>query len=776
MNYALSIKHYALISLLLLAACSDKEDALVVDGSPADIVSLNVDVVLPADITSQWQNAIDLALANIAKAQQKREKAIRLNLRYHDEHSEDLNQLAFDLTHPREGDDTCHAIIGPYHSDNAQTFLSYAAQTRLPVVMPTCTSAELQRTNARNTYAWFLTESDITQCEIMLSAAQALHATDVALIYSDDIYGKSFMDWFGYYATERELHIAGGTHPYKPGEDLRPFLRKVVEEANDTEVWLLLALNRGEDYVQVSTAIEYFWLDEVMGAEKVVYLRNICSDTAMDQTLLQGEAFYSIDMGVSPCAAMNYGFTQAYEGRFSRIPFNGEAQVYDALTLIALGAAAGEGSPDRCLVDGKQVTYSEKPNEPGLTDYMRAVVSSESGPSVQWDAASLAIAFEELAAGHAIDMSGATGNLFFDRNTHTKILNTTYMLWQIALNYDTVTYESHPYFEPQLYLSTAGTSSEASTTEFWLLEKKWAQEFGHEDNIPQHDLPKATDHWAVVISPSTTWNNYRHQADAFAMYQLLRSHGYDDDHIVLIVEDNLADDLRNSYPRQIFVEPPGDSESSGQDVRQNAVVDYHFSQLSLDDLEDIMLGRQSERLPHVIHSDSTSNVFVFWSGHGGSEDGPLWGNEDARLYYGTDRLKNIVTQMSGNGVDGENNSSLFTLHSSLKKYRRMMFAIETCYSGKWGAAPAEVPDVLVLTAASPNETSKADVFDAGLGVYLSNAFARTFRQVVQTNNAVSIYDLYRQLSRTTTGSHVNIYNIGQYGSVYDNNMSDFFPK
>jgi hypothetical protein len=106
----------------------------------------------------------------------------------------------------------------------------------------------------------------------------------------------------------------------------------------------------------------------------------------------------------------------------------------------------------------------------------------------------------------------------------------------------------------------------------------------------------------------------------------------------------------------------------------------------------------------------------------------------------------------------------------------MMFAIETCYSGKWGAAPAEVPDVLVLTAASPNETSKADVFDAGLGVYLSNAFARTFRQVVQANNAVSIYDLYRQLSRTTNGSHVTLYNENQYGSVYTSTMDDFFPE
>ena len=48
--------------------------------------------------------------------------------------------------------------------------------------------------------------------------------------------------------------------------------------------------------------------------------------------------------------------------------------------------------------------------------------------------------------------------------------------------------------------------------------------------------------------------------------------------------------------------------------------------------------------------------------------------------------------------------------------------------------------------------------------------------IINDNPAVPIYDLYRQLSRTTTGSHVNIYNIGQYGSVYDNNMSDFFPK
>ena len=36
--------------------------------------------------------------------------------------------------------------------------------------------------------------------------------------------------------------------------------------------------------------------------------------------------------------------------------------------------------------------------------------------------------------------------------------------------------------------------------------------------------------------------------------------------------------------------------------------------------------------------------------------------------------------------------------------------------------------------------------------------------------------LYKELARTTTGSHVNIYNNAQYGSVYTETMQDYFPK
>jgi glycosylphosphatidylinositol transamidase (GPIT) subunit GPI8 len=786
-HYALRIKHYALalptfltlghlrasahaarligmLCIVLLAACSDKEDApVVVEDSPIDIITLNVDVVLPADITNLWQDAIDLAQANIALAQQRLPQQVKLNLRYHDEHSENLDQLAFDLTHPKEGDDTCHAIIGPYHSSNAQTFLSYAAQTRLPVVMPTCTSAELQRTNARNTYAWFLTESDITQCEIMLIAGRDLGYKEAVLIHSDDAYGKSFADWFAYYATELQIDLPPTpTIAYQKGMDLEPFFMQAAEISLEN-VLLCVAVSDPDDILDIMVQADDFRFWPENNDSWPVHMDPICSDTSFDDKFFSQINTLRV-LGITPVCSRSYGFWHYIDQVYGRIPHLGEGQMYDAITMIALGAAHQAKHGDHCLVNGEQVTYNEQPYGPGLTDHMRAVVSNTTDTPTSWTSEGLALAFNRLSQGRDIDVSGASGSLVFDLETNTKALNTPYMLWELVDYYDDEVEDLRKRLTPKLFLSTGGSNAESSTVALWEQQKQYYQDFT--DVSVSHNLPELTDRWAVVISPSTSWENYRHQADAFAMYQTLRRHGYDDDHIVLIVEDNLADDPRNNYPGQIFVESAG---ALGDDVRQDAVVDYHFSQLTPDDLADILMGRQSERLPHVIHSDSTSNVFVFWSGHGGSEEGPLWGNEDSKEYFGTDRIRNIVEEMAGTA-----NSSLFTLHSSLKKYRRMMLAIETCYSGHWGLTLEGQPDVVVLTAATPYESSKADVFDHTLGVYLSNAFARTFRRQINENNNICIYDLYRELVRTTPGSHVSLYNQKEYGSVYTESMNEFF--
>ena len=743
-----------------LYGCTSDDKAESVDPpTPSEVITLNVDVVLPANIRAEWQPSIDWALANIHAAQQLQSREVQLNLRYHDEDTENIDALAYQLTHPEEGADTCHAIIGPYHSDHATDILRYAGRTRLPVIMPTCTSSELQRSNARNTYAWFLTESDITQCEMMVTGAAKMTDVDVTLIYSDDTYGQSFHDWFGYYATERQLHVAGeGIVAYKNGMDLTSFLDEAVADSKKKRLVICVALSDVADYKRVTDQVHQ-WYNKVSATDYTLQVQLILSDTALDEKVIQDDSMW-FSYGLSPTASPGYGFPQSYEARFGQPLKNGEARIYDALTMLALGAAHQSVKGEDCTVAGRQVAYNEKPYGPTLTDHMRSVVASDEGASCGWDADGLSRAFSEIASGRSINLTGASGSLKFDNETYTKVLGTDYMFWRVDDS------QGKRVTKPILHLSTESSNTSASTTVLWELDKMWTPEYA---DVPvDHNLPAVSDRWAVVVSPSTSWSNYRHQADAFAMYQTLRHHGYDDDHIVLIVEDNLANDSRNPFAGQIFVERSSDPAAASDqfmndDVRKNAVVDYHFSDLQPADLADIMMGKKSDRLPQVISPTASSDVFFFWSGHGGSREGPLWGNEDAYEYFGKDRIRDIVAEMAGN-------------NGGSRMYRRMMFAIETCFSGHWGEALMGQPDVLVLTAANAKESSKADVHDRDLGVYLSNAFARTFRRLIGGNNEISIYDLYRELFRTTKGSHVTIYNQQEYGSVYSEKMNEFLPE
>lgn len=724
-----------ILCLVLLAACSSDNDDNNNNGLPnAEVTTLNVDVILPKDIYNSWQNTIDWATSNLTKAQQYQGKQVKLNIRYHDEETEDLDHLGFELTHPEEGTkDTCNAIIGPYYDDNARHILNYAVSKRLPVLLPTCSSGELQRINARSTNAWFLTESDITQCEILLSAVKAQEKKNVALIYGDDNYGETYKNWFGFLATEYKLNIVDdGIIKYKKGTSLKSFLDKTHQLNSST--YIILAVSGQDEYEDILNQIGN---PSEQKGNSFVY--PMCTSSAHVDKLVATKKYM---MGLTAVASPTSGFEASYKAKFGKEPTNGEAQMYDALSLITLGAAKQmqAANPNNLTIDGQKVEYNSAPYGPTLTDWMRATVANHTGEEASWTADGLSTAFDNYASQKDCDITGATGSLTFDKTSHTKLLQTSYKLWTAeGGKMSTIG-----------YLSTSGDNSESSTTAVWEWQQGISDDFDPALKV-DHNLPACTDHWALLISPSTSWANYRHQADVFAMYQLLKKHGYDDEHIIVIAEDNLADCKENAdYPGQIFVENGGDN------VHKDVKVDYHFSDLTREDIADIMLGKQSARLPEVFHTTKSSDILFFWSGHGASDDGPIWGDEDALYCFGSERIKDIVEQMHQEG-----------------KYRRMMFAIETCFSGLWGKALSGIPDVISITAANAYEPSKADVQNRELGVFLSNAFARSFRDAINSNPSISIRDLYLQLAKTTTGSHVSLYNEEQYGSVYTTNMSDY---
>ena len=743
------------IALLALVSCQSDDDPQPSPTQPAqEVVTVNVDVILPGSVMKSLQPAIDDALRNINKAQEKCTKRMKLNLRYHDEDNADLTKLAYALTNPGQGDaayvqpDTCHAIIGPYYSDHARAVLNQAQRMRLPVLMP-CTSAELQRSEATQTNSFFLIESDITQCEVLLSAIQAQGHERVALLYSDDTYGQSYRDWFGFLATELGLQpVSGGIHEFQSGDNFTEFYQHLVDNASPTKpVALIIALGRPDNYSQVLSAYKRF-VQAMAGTPDSKHLipRVYVTDTGLTDDVLQ----YNV-RGTYPVGSSSDGYVQNYQALHGEFPPFCAAQVYDALSIIALGRAAQAyaADPEELYIDQRRVAFETAPYGPVLSDWMRALLANSSrSTETLWIGYGLATAFMLTEQGVMPNLHGASGTLDFDSQTHTSILNTLYLLWESAGDGSAII--------PFATLSTTPDGSFGMQS-IWDWEHKVHE---YDDDLGANagqDLPATEERWAVVISPSTKWTNYRHQADALAIYQGLRHYGYDDDHIVLIVEDNLADAPQNPFPGQIFVERASQPDPANPlvnaDLHKNLQVDYHFSDLSSpDDLADILLGRASDRLPSVIRPTVRDNVFFFWSGHGDDDDGPIWGDEDARRVFGSRLIRSTVGQM---------------------QYRRMLMAVETCYSGKWGEALTGLPNLLVLTAANAYETSKADVYDTEMRTFLSNAFTRTFRNIISQQPDVTLRDLYYSLARSTSGSHVSLYNIENYGSVYTNDLSDY---
>ena len=739
--------------LLLLSACkSDDEPGGLSEPSVVD--TLNIDIILPADIRTSLQPAIELAVENIRASQRGLSRQVGLNLRYHDEDtpSKELQQTLYSLCFPEAGADTCHLIIGPYNIDNARMTLSTADTRRVPVIMPTVAGDELQRIYADAPYAFFLTESDATQCEALLSFLGTAQTQRAALIYSDDTYGQSFRNWFGFMAIEFKVDVQPtDILSFRSGIDVTETLAAIESEtkADHGRSAVILAVNNPAD---IQTLV-----GQIKAARQKAGVRDDEDWTTYyvtdhgDNDAVHRAGFPLF--GLSPTSSPSSGFDVAYRKRYNRQPTAGSAQVYDALTTAALAAAKRMNNPEgpnRLVLDGALVEYRTAPYEPNLADWMRALVADKGGDATSWTAEGLHQAFIMLSKHANPAITGATGNLLFDAKMHNTILQTTSQLWRT---------DGKGTRSPLITLSTSGDNAAASSLSIWDWEKLISDDFDR-DIAWDSKLPAVTDHWALLVSTSTKWSDYRHQADVLAMYQLLRRHGYDDDHIIIVCEDNLKDHPDNKYPGKIYVQIPSSTNDESSDVRAGVQIDYHFNDLDIDDIGRIILGdNDGGRLHQVMKTTSTSDVLIFWSGHGADGRGMVWESSRQNTAFTGSRMRDIISQL--NDRDG---------------YRRCMLAIETCFSGIIGKAIVGLPDVVAITAANDLEPSKADVHDRTLGVFLSNAFARSFRQAVDENPNITLRDLYYSLARTTTGSHVTLYNDVNYGSVYTLTARDYFPR
>lgn len=684
-----------------LCSCSDETHVAV---TTPTMHTQTVAVVLPMKdgLEQHWKSTLNLCNDNLRKAFSSQSEGIDLNFEYYDEGCDTLGRLARSLA---RRDDVVAVIGGLYTTSTLQlapelckkkTFFSLA------------TAEEPVRAYTSSEHLWAMTETDITQCEVLLSKAAMYGAETVALIArDDDAYGKTFIDWFGFQAKELGMTV-GGIFTFTPAT-LSSQAEAAMASGADCVICIPSEIEDMEPIIDSHTA-------RTARGESVPRL--LFSDTAYGADVLKllgskAEGVEGVCFGSDP----ESGFDVAYEVRFGRATTLGEAQVYDAAMMIGLAGFIG----------------LQNPND-DLTACLRRLVDGREPIPGGWTAEGLSVYVKMLAAGARPDIRGASGTLDFDSKVYTNVLTSVYRHFLVYQG-RYITLDHH---------TSDGSKRSDPTLAGWAWK---AENMQHFNNAADRPYPPLRRQKALLVAASSGWENYRHQADVYNMYRILRSEGYAAEDIIVVAEDDIAHNDRNPEPGVVRVA------AEGPNVYEGLHIDYRPSEITSADVSDILCGRSSERLPRVIEADSTTNVLLFWSGHGSpyqlrwldTHDG--WRTGMARQCFED-------------------------LHAA-RGYRKLLCLFETCYSGSVACEAEGIPGILCITAAAADETSKADNYSRTLGTWMSNRFTSTLQTAVDDNPDISMRDLYYRLFTQTVGSHVTVYNADFYGNLYTQTLGEF---
>ncbi len=702
-----------LIAVLSLAfnmvSCKDSNTSDGDDGT-SQYITKKVAVVLPMQDGQEthWKRTLNQCAEDLKKAFKGQPVGICLEYEWYDEATENISDLSDKLAKRED----IVAVIGGQYSDNAKTMAyKFCNKSVKKPFFTLATTEELVRSFSTTMCLWALAETDIAQCETLLSLAYSYGGKSVALIANGkSMYGKTFVDWFGFQVTETGMESAGifdyGNSSIKEA---------AAGAARSKADFLICAPSSVDDIKVIEEAMKEQAKDGEATPPRCLY-----SDIAFGSNVLTrlgstAEGLEGIAVGADPGS----GFDIRYEATYNELPIGGEAQVYDAASMIGYALFIQQmndtmtlNNAIKALVDGRDENiYS--PTVEGMGSFISA-----------------------LAAGKRPDLRGVSGTLDFDTKVYTNVLSSTYYSYMVYGGKYVILD----------YISNNGAAHTASSLANWNWKSSQAQEFDDRD-ISGLVYPALHDKWALLVAASSGWDSYRHQADAFYMYQLLKKNGYTDDHIVLIAEDDIANHANNPDKGYVAVR------IGGENVREGVVIDYHTSDLNPEDIKAILCGERSDRLKYVISADSTDNVFLFWSGHG----------LPGQLEW-LDRKDGFTRNLA---------EETFKTAAEKKCYRKLLCMIETCYAGSVFPAIEGLPGILAFTASGANETSKADVRNNDLHVWMSNRFTLTFQECVKTNPQMRLRDLYYKLFTNTVGSHVNLFNADHYGNLYKDSIGEF---
>jgi glycosylphosphatidylinositol transamidase (GPIT) subunit GPI8 len=782
-----------LIFAFFLMSCRQEDDTIIyqqsrrwVEKTVAVVAPMSSDAATKArfERTAQW------FLDNLHQAQLHDTLCVELKLEWHDELTENLEQLGEELAYRED----VMAIIGPFSNDGVALLAPACQEMQKPVIAPTATSEEVIRRFAVGTagvknkrpFLWALTETDITFCEVLMNMYASFvktlgyeleTSTPAAMFSPNDSYGRTFFDWGPYQAEEMGIPFSHNEQ-YTDDADLRRRMKDYYDELTQMPTFgsfdignfcVIETIQQLYDIAQVR--MEWWEIDpsdpfyqgakediqEILeGWGRTYFAFSNLTQESLDALGQRGADILQHYQGFSPYADPTTGFEKSYEVKFGTKPTFAECKFYDALMLAAFAASYIEHSP-LAIDHSKEAVEGEHGQWLMVNGQFNDAVVKITTPHAQqlggaaWSATSMELYLNALERGQLMDFKGASGDICFDSENYTSAVSTTYVHWQIQ----------NGKIEHRNYLSSDGSHRTSSTMAAWNWLVENAEEaFASEAENKETGItyPALTDQYALLVQGSNGWNNYRHQADVLSMYQLLRKNGYDDDHIIIIIDKALANDKKNTEAGIIR------AADDGPDLLANTVIDYDNGALSPADISNILLGNKTAATPVVLPKDAGQNVLLFWSGHGHNRasngaDELAWCHADIGQGMTADLLQQTISQMQ-----------------QQRLYRKMLILTEPCFSEAVITPLIGITGVLAMSSAGSYEQSFADNWSSSLGVWRCDRFSHNLITHLTASPSTTYRDLYLYCAHRTLGSHVHIVNSAHFDNLYTAGPQEFFQK